>query len=262
VGKADFVVRFVYVGQADATLITTPSGEVFLYDAGTISGAMEHLIPLMDSLNIRRVDMAIASHMHGDHIAGFPHVFANFPLAGTAFDHGGTYESSHFNYYISAVGDRRATISIGDTLFLGSDVRIVCYASGAEGLEPIGENEKSVAVIVTYKGFDIFLGGDLTGTTDGNQIDIESHIAPSLHPVEIFRANHHGSRYCNNENILAVLQPRYSVISCGFGNQYGFPHAETLARLAVWGEIYRTDISGTITVTVIDSTEYTIRTQF
>lgn len=260
--ETDFTVRFIYVGQADATLITTPRGKAILVDMGTGTSARDYILPLLDSLNIARIDIAFASHMHGDHIGGFDDLLASVPLAGFSYDHGGSYSTNDFENYLLAVGDRRRTISVGDTIFVESDVRIVCYASGAEGLDPIGENEKSVALIVSYKGFDLFLGGDLTGTDDGNQIDIESYIAPSLRPVEMMKADHHASRYCNNANILAALQPKYIAVSCGIGNSYGFPHDEAMDRFAVWGEIYRTDLSGTITVTVVDSMEFTILTEF
>jgi len=256
-------VRFVYVGQADATLITTPDGKTMLFDAATSHGADAYLIPLLDSLGIDKIDFAIASHMHSDHIGGFDDVFeSGVSLSGYCYDHGGSYPTRDYDNYIAAIGAKRRTVSTGDTLHLGDDVDIVCYASGANGLTPIGENEKSVAVIVSFKGFDLFLAGDLTGTDDANQIDVESYIAPSLRPVEFYQADHHGSRYCSNATILAALQPEYSVISCGIDNMYGFPTAEAVARMAVWSVVYRTDISGTITVDVIDSSDYEITTQF
>jgi len=257
----DFIVRFVYVGQADATLITTPNGKSILFDAATASGAGDYLIPLLHSLGIGRIDLAIASHLHSDHIGGFDDVFEAVPLAGFCYDHGGEYHTSAYDDYIAAVADRRRTISVGDTLNIG-EVEIVCFASGADGMTPIGENEKSVAVIISYKDFDLFLGGDLTGTDDMNQIDIESHIAPTLPHVEIYQSDHHGSRYCNNAAILAALRPTHSIVSCGIDNMYGFPTPEAVARMSVWSDIYRTDMSGTITVTVIDSSDYEISTQF
>ncbi len=256
----DFVARFVYVGQADATLITTPNGKTFLFDAATASGAEDYLIPLLDSLRINHIDVAIASHMHSDHIGGFDDVFEAVPLTGFCYDHGGEYHTDAYDDYITAVADRRRTISIGDTLNIG-EVEIVCFASGAEGMTPIGENEKSVAIIISYKGFDLFLGGDLTGIDNANQIDVESHIAPNLPQVELYQSDHHSSRYCNNETILAALRPLHSVISCGIDNMYGFPTPEAVARMSVWSDIYRTDLSGTITVSVIDSSDYVISTQ-
>ncbi len=260
--ETDFTVRFIYVGQADATLITTPRGKAILVDMGTGTSANDYILPLLDSLGITEIDIAFASHMHGDHIGGFDDLLERVPLTGFSYDHGGSYPTNDFENYLLAVGDRRRTISVGDTILVENDIRIVCYASGAEGLEPIGENEKSVALIISYIGFDLFLGGDLTGTDDGNQIDIESYIAPSLRPVEMIKADHHGSRYCNNANILAALQPDYIVVSCGIANSYGFPHEEAVERFSVWGEIYRTDMSGTITVTVVDSMEFTISTEY
>ncbi len=260
--NTSLTVRFVYVGQADATLITTSDGKTMLFDAATSHGAENYLIPLLDSLGIDNIDLAIASHMHADHIGGFDDVFENGISLGYCYDHGGSYPTRDYDNYISAIGAKRRTISVGDTLHLGDDVDIVCYASGANGLTPIGENEKSVAVIVSFEGFDLFLAGDLTGTDDANQIDVESYIAPSLRPIEIYQADHHGSRYCSNATILAALQPDYSVISCGIDNMYGFPTSEAVARMAVWGDVYRTDISGTITVSIVDSSDYEITTQF
>lgn len=233
-----------------------------LFDMATGGGAVNYIIPLLDSLNIDKIDLVIASHMHGDHIGGVDDVLDEIPLFGYCYDHGGYYSTLDYDNYIAAVGSQRRTLHIGDTLSLDGSVQIVCYASGAEGMVPIGENEKSIAVIISYKGWDLFLGGDLTGTDDDNQIDVESQIATSLRPVEFYQSDHHGSRYCNNETILATLQPEHSVISCGIGNSYGFPPFETISRLEIWGEIYRTDMSGTITVTVIDSADFEIETQY
>ena len=40
-----------------------------------------------------------------------------------------------------------------------------------------------------------------------------------------------------------------AIASCGAGNEYGHPHAETLDRLARAGvPLYRTDVDGTVTV--------------
>jgi hypothetical protein len=48
-----------------------------------------------------------------------------------------------------------------------------------------------------------------------------------------------------------VLDPRVSVVSVGVKNTYGHPAAETLQRLGERGaEVERTDLNGTVTVTV------------
>jgi competence protein ComEC len=63
---------------------------------------------------------------------------------------------------------------------------------------------------------------------------------------------------------VAWLAPQVIVISSGAGNQYGHPHAETLATYrAVAGFVLRTDEDGTILVRVpAAADEYLVLTDF
>ena len=253
--------RFIYAGQADATLLTTPSGKNLLFDAANGMGADDYLLPLLDSLGIDTLHMAFASHMHGDHIGGFDDLLAEKTLDGFCYDHGMSYYTADYDNYISAVGDNRRTISAGDTIYCG-EMQIVCVVSGANGMTTRGENDNSVAVIVTYRGFDIWLGGDLPGYDGMDEIDVESYVASRVHRVECYQADHHGSASSSNDSLLTALAPDFSVISCGIDNPYGLPHDEALDRMSMRGDVYRTDLDGTITVEIIDSTDYQIYTGY
>lgn len=71
----------------------------------------------------------------------------------------------------------------------------------------------------------------------------------NLPDIELLVAGHHGSKYSTSEELLLETQPETAVISTGY-NTYGHPAPETLERLAAAGcDIYRTDWSGTVTVT-------------
>jgi len=260
-GEEDFTIRFIYVGQADATLITTPQGKAFLYDFATSSGATNYLLPLMDSLHVDEIDMAFASHMHSDHIGGIDEVFESIALTGNCYDHGGDLETHEFIEYSTIVGSNRRSIEAGDTLWL-DDMRIICVTSGGNDLSVGDENDKSVCLIITYNGFDLWLGGDLNGSDYEYRTDMESYIASDCWAVECYQANHHGSSYSSNETFMSVLQPHFSVISCGISNPYGHPHDEAVSRMEVFGNVYRTDMSGTITVTIDDTGSYIIQTQY
>jgi competence protein ComEC len=71
-----------------------------------------------------------------------------------------------------------------------------------------------------------------------------------LGAIEVLKVAHHGSQDPGLEDELETLRPRIAVISCGRGNEYGHPRAETLAALAaVPGlAVYRTDESGRVVV--------------
>ncbi|MCC8081566.1 MAG: hypothetical protein LIO80_06120, partial [Lachnospiraceae bacterium] len=64
----------------------------------------------------------------------------------------------------------------------------------------------------------------------------------------VLKAAHHGSKYSSCDAFLEAVLPEYAVISCGEGNSYGHPHADTLQRLEdVGSEILQTQEAGQIT---------------
>ena len=73
----------------------------------------------------------------------------------------------------------------------------------------------------------------------------------ALTGLEVLAAGHHGSRYSTSQALLDQTRPECALISVGADNSYGHPAQETVERIAAAGaEIYRTDVSGTITVQI------------
>ena len=63
----------------------------------------------------------------------------------------------------------------------------------------------------------------------------------------ILMAGHHGSYTSSSRRFLAVVQPKYGIISCGKDNDYGHPHDSTLQNFKdANARVYRTDELGTI----------------
>lgn len=262
-GDGNFYLRIIDVGQASSVLITSPDGFNLIYDLATGEAAETDIIPLMDSLGVDFVDMSIVSHYDGDHIGGADEFFSVIDLEGYCYDHGETYSSNNFLNYEASIGEKRRTINSGDTLLLGNEeVVVACMASNGNGTVVLQENDRSVGCIISYKQFDIWIGGDMNGSDEGERVNIEERIEDDCHIVECYVANHHGSRYSSSASFLEELQPDFCAISCGLDNPYGHPHSETLTRMHVWtSEIYRTDLSGTITVTVDETGSYSISTE-
>jgi competence protein ComEC len=60
---------------------------------------------------------------------------------------------------------------------------------------------------------------------------------------------HHGSRTSTTQEFLDAVAPSVAVISAGFQNSFGHPHADVLDRLAARGvTLLRTDTGGLATV--------------
>jgi beta-lactamase superfamily II metal-dependent hydrolase len=94
----------------------------------------------------------------------------------------------------------------------------------------------------------------LTGDAEDAEEEAILASGPDLRSA-ILKVGHHGSRSSTGEEFLAAVDPQIAVISAGADNQYGHPHPEVLDRLEQAGvQIYRTDQSGTITITTDGST--------
>ena len=46
--------------------------------------------------------------------------------------------------------------------------------------------------------------------------------------IDLYKAAHHGSKYSNTWELLQIIKPTVTVISCGEKNRYGHPHAQAL----------------------------------
>jgi competence protein ComEC len=67
---------------------------------------------------------------------------------------------------------------------------------------------------------------------------------PGLGSRQVLKLGHHGSAGASSAAFLARLQPRLALVSAGRGNRFGFPRAETLARLPRDCALARTDLQG------------------
>src|SRR5205807_6258830 len=70
-----------------------------------------------------------------------------------------------------------------------------------------------------------------------------------LQHTDVLKVAHHGSRTSSTEEFLSAVTPAFAVISDGFENSYGHPHASIIERLEQHhAEILRTDQQGLITI--------------
>ena len=68
---------------------------------------------------------------------------------------------------------------------------------------------------------------------------------------DVLKVAHHGSDSSTSPEFLSLVKPEYSVISCGLSNKHRHPLKSTLDNLVNCGsDIYRTDLQGTIILTI------------
>ena len=259
---------FIYhidVGQGDATLFVSPSGRTLLIDAGNRGKGSRNVVPLLNTLGIRKLDYLIVTHHDADHIGGVDEVFVTLsqvPVA--AYDRIGRQSAkektkkgnpTQYGEYVGSLerlGKEPEPLSPGECksdgsrkIDLGEGVVVLVVASNGEVLGQgipfqLGkkhENAKSVALKLSYGRFDYFIGGDLTGggfSGARKTKDLESLAASVVGDVDALRINHHGSATSSNKTFLEALKPEVAVISVGTGGVnkgYKHPHRDVLGRL-------------------------------
>jgi competence protein ComEC len=239
------------VGQGDAILVEV-SGRRMLIDGGPdparLSTELDQIIPAWD----RRIDVLVASHPHEDHLAGLPKLLDRYRIASVvgSEDRGGGPAASSWKEILTSSRISYRQVFTGDRFQLGAARLSVLWPDQAYLSLPPGNdgralNDRSIVLRLDIPGFSALFTGDI-------ESDIDARIIRNIRtPVDFLKAPHHGSKGASSRALLNVLDPRVAVVSVGVKNTYGHPAAETLQRLGERGaEVERTDLNGTVTVTV------------
>ncbi len=239
--SAPLEIRFLDVGQGDAILITLGHRAV-LVDAGR----GDDIVEVLRDYHVDSLVTAIVSHNHDDHIGGMDAVVADFPI-GRYLANGrppGNHNAENVETWL-----RRNHIPKPPPPWPPiqlEDVRITVFPSSLANADNPDENNASLGVLIERGTFRALLTGD-------SQVEeLNGWLAAGvIGDVDVLKAAHHGSRNGVTPGWLDRTRPEVVVISVGAGNSYGHPDPWALRYYQTHGRsVYRTDIDGTITVTV------------
>jgi len=245
----DLVIRFFNVGQGDAALITSPEGKSALIDGGPNTGLASYDL---DSLHIDTLDLMVASHNHADHLGGLWDILRTITVR--AYMENGVAATS--NAYFDVISMLHAK----HVQYLAATPRTIQLGSVALRILPMPapdktQNNSSVGVLVTYRGFTALFTGDAEGK---ERTYWEAHA--ELPHVAVLKVAHHGSVNGTDPAWIEATRPMVAVISVGAKNMYHHPSEKTLSTLENAGaQVYRTDRDGDITVAVDSLGGFTVR---
>lgn len=235
-------IRFLDVGQGDAVLITSPEGKSVLYDGGRSESRMRELIRQYD---IKNVGLVVASHADSDHITGLvpvvalnkPQYFLNNGLAGT------TQIWQKLTNVVAEAGTKG--LKAADQVINLGSVKLTVL-SPPPGMSD--QNTNSVGLLVQYGPFRALMTGDSETPETGAWL--RKYPLSVLGPIDVYKSIHHGAANGDNAAWLAAVRPKNVVIGVG-PNNYGHPTLTALNLYqSVGAKVYRTDLNGTVTVTV------------
>jgi competence protein ComEC len=237
--SAELVLRFLDVGQGDATLIQTTGGCNVLVDAGRHdrNDVLNHL----RAAGVERLDILVGTHPHADHIGQFPQVLTAFPV-DLVWMSGWQHSTLTFEHTLDAIIASDVTYDeprAGHTVSCGDASITVIHP-----VEPLTDIHDNLVLRVEYGVFSAMLTGDAEV-----KHEIEMLARGEAVAAQVLQLGHHGSRSSTSAGFLAAVAPQIAIYSAGRRNSFGHPHREVLERLEAQGiPTYGTDTFGTITI--------------
>ncbi|MDA1237214.1 MAG: ComEC/Rec2 family competence protein, partial [Acidobacteria bacterium] len=239
------------VGQGEALLVGLADGEAGLVDAGGFPnfGSDEPsafdigeriVAPYLGRRGIKRLAFLAITHADADHMAGAEAVLRRFAPRELWLPR--ILLSAEFRPLLEAAresGTRIRFLASGDSFAAGAvDVTaIVCELC-------TGRNDRSLVLVFDYGEHRFLLTGDIEH--EGEQYLIAHLNNPH---IAVLKTPHHGSRNSTSDVLLKLTHPTVAIVSAGFENLYGHPHAEVIQRLARRHvSVLRTDLDGAATV--------------
>lgn len=233
----NLVVRFVDVGQGDASIIEFPDGKTMLIDtptgeAGTVKSQLA-----ADGRNT--IDWLVATHPDADHIGGLDTIISTMDVRSVWAPEVNS-STKTYTRFLTAIADKGLSIEpcyAGRTVASGENytAELLWPEQGASYSE---DNAYSAIIKVTYGNSTFLFTGD--APAEAQKLCGAGH-------VDVLKVAHHGSASGMDTELASKLTPSAAVISYG-QNNYGHPTQVVLDALAGVGtHVYGTRVNGTVT---------------
>lgn len=231
-------VHFINIGQGDCTLIEN-NGEYMLIDAGeNDKGTL--IQNYLKKQGVKDLKYFIVTHDDSDHEGGADVVITKFNIENVfmcAFKKDTKTHNDVLNA-LKAKSMKWSTPKTGDTYTVGNATFTILAPNKTYN----NPNDSSIALLLSFGEKKFIFTGDCEENAEAdilrNGINIDA---------DVYQVGHHGSNTSSSQRFLDKVTPEYAVISCGEGNSYGHPRAETLNKFRTMGiNVFRTDEQGTL----------------
>ncbi|HEV7571342.1 MAG TPA: Ig-like domain-containing protein, partial [Thermoanaerobaculia bacterium] len=221
-------------------------------EAGNTGMGTSYVVPYLKSIGIQPasgLDYMIGGHQHCDHIGGLDEVInAGYNVHIKQYYNGSSYSSSCATQWSTAAATTTAgapiAMPVGTVIDLGSGAKITCVARngsiiGGGSVAVTDENDRSIALLIKYGGFDYIWASDMGGGPDActgrgtTQLDVESSVINAISPggahplitaggIDLMHVNHHGSESSSNPTYFNKIKPAVAIIGVGAGESTGW----------------------------------------
>ena len=250
--KKGFEIDFLDVGQGDGIYLCTGDGVAMFVDGGSTdvkNVGQYRILPFLKAKGVRKISCWFVSHTDADHISGLEEVLASgYPVERLIFAE--AVKSKEKTKSLAKLAEKAGTIvqymEADEKLYSKNAVVRCLYPQVTVQSEDI--NEQCLVFCYEEGGVKALFAGDISS-------DIEKKILEKngVEHVQIYKANHHGSRFSNGEEWMQALCPKITVASAGKNNRYGHPSREACERIrASESAFYCTTEYGRLRVRIVD----------
>lgn len=263
----DNSVIFLDVGQGDGIWIESISGKHYLIDGGSTSksGLGQYtLLPFLKYTGTSKLDAVFLTHLDEDHISGVRELLEGYEdgsgASGIVINRLIVAEAVIKDEVYDALKELCEEKSI-PLLYASAGDRIGDETLYFEVLHPdsdfIPESRNAYSLVLKLtcndeeRQFHAILTGDVEADGEEEIVAyLKKHYDTNIH-IDLYKAAHHGSKYSNTWELMNIVRPILTVISCGEKNRYGHPHAEAVENFEKAGsKIAVTKDTGAITVCI------------
>jgi competence protein ComEC len=241
------------VGQGDASLLVTSSGQQLLFDAGPVypnwDSGERVIYPALQVLENLRLNKVFISHPHADHIGGLFYLLDEVEIDTVYLP---DIKISYFwqDSLLNKLQEGKTPcrlLRLGDRVMVDHETQIYVLAPFSDFTQPTentGEaiNNLSLVSIVRMKNTSLLFTGDAEMIVEKRLLNWANFLK-----VDILKLGHHGSNTSSSLEFLQHVSPEFALISVGENNKFGHPSQEVLKRLQSLNiPYYRTDQDGAI----------------
>ena len=238
---------FLDVGQGDCAVVVTPEQRVVVVDTGglrSLDTGSRVVAPFLRALGYSQIDVLLLSHYDFDHVGGATSLLRQLRVKKLLLPKEEVKEESRALQQEILQQAAKAGVSFVEVaqaeMLLQLDAATQLAVLAVPEMPTSGNEASTLAAVRGAQGSLLFTG-DLG-------VEREREL-PEVGRYTVLKAGHHGSRYSTGSAFLAQVRPQLTVLSCGRGNRYGHPHAETLERLReARSAVARTDEQGCVKV--------------
>lgn len=234
------------VGQGESVMLCS-GGQAALVDCGSGNSWINAGAVAANELNTlghTELDYLILTHYHSDHANGLATLFSRMKIGCLVIPELHDEESDALRQEVLALAEASHT----EVFLIREDAVLTLGDAQLQIFAPLGagnNNEEGLSLLCSCAEFDMLITGDMDSKTEGRLLE-----HAGLPDAEVLVVGHHGSKYSTGRALLEEITPETAVIPVG-DNAYGHPTDETMGRLVSAGAaIYRTDRSGTVSITV------------